>query len=194
MTNRFTTLAAAAALFTGFLVFAGFSGPARAEMKPLQTIAHWKVTADDTLCDASGEFRDGTLLEFSINMNRVLVISVVNEKWSIPKGSYEVVMQVDRAEPHTVEADASGSHVIWPIALSEANLNLLSYGRTLNVQIGKALVSYDLAHTEAVLKALVRCAIPRLQAANPFSGAAPKASAPDANPFVETPSNPFRRM
>jgi hypothetical protein len=190
MTNRFTTLAAAAALLIGL------SAPAMAvEITLLQTIGHWKVRTVDKLCIATGEFKDGTLLEFVINAKGALLVSVDNQNWSIPEGhDYEVVMQVDRAEAKTFRAAANKTYVYWQMPMTEASVNLLSYGRTLRAQIGKVAVTYDLALSEPALKAVFRCAAPHLDAANPFSNASPPAQSQPANPFVETPSNPYRRM
>src|SRR4051812_25934299 len=122
MTNRFTTLAAAAAFFLGF------SAPASAEMVPLQTIGHWQITADAALCKARGEYQDGTNLVFSINNKGGLGISIGNDAWAIPKGEYEITMQVDRAAPTDYAAWANTNYVLWFAPLDEATVNLLSYG------------------------------------------------------------------
>jgi hypothetical protein len=189
MTNRFTTLAAAVAIFVGF------SAPAAADdYVPLQSIGHWKIRANATVCDARGTFEDGTRLDFSINAHAAVVFTVVNPSWRIPEGKYDVVTQVDRSAQRTSEADAFGDHVMWWTPVTEETINLLSYGRTLSVKVGQTVLSYDLALSEAVFKALVRCAAPRIAAANPFANTAPQASAPPANPFAETASNPYRRM
>jgi len=180
-------LTAAAALFFGFY------GEARAAdgWTPLSKIGHWQIRHSSKVCDASGVFADGTRLEFSINANQVGLITVVDPKWSIPKGDYDVVTQVDRAPSSKVEAHGEDSWVMWQIPLTEASINLLSYGRTLYLKVGQQTVSYDLALTEAVWKALAKCAAPMMAAANPFAGSPPRTETPAS---TETPSNPFRRL
>jgi hypothetical protein len=182
-------LAAAAALFLGVV------GPARAaaEWTPLGKIGHWKIQATEKLCEASGAFRDGNLLEFTIGSSGVAIITVVDPKWRIPEGDYEIVTQVDRAPPQTFTASGKKSWVMWAIPLTEENINLLSYGRTLKVTLGQTVVSYDLALSEAAWKAVAKCAAPKMAASNPFSGTPPSAS-PGTPASTDTPSNPFRRL
>src|SRR4051812_7335171 len=109
MTNRFITLAAAAALFLGVY------GQARADnMVPITTIGHWQISADATLCKADGAYQDGTLLTFYINEKGAASIAVEHPKWSIPRGTYEIFMQVDRAPPTVHKATGNNSYVIWP--------------------------------------------------------------------------------
>jgi hypothetical protein len=187
-------LAASAALFVGFSVVAGFSGAARAEMKPLHTIGHWKITANDNLCLASGGYQNGTLLSFSINAKGGAMISVKNPGWHIPKGAYEIVTQVDRATPQRVKATAEDQFLVFEFWFNEPTINLLSNGRTMFLTIGTQSFEYDLMQSGAMLKALIACAGPRLASANPFNGTAPQARETPENPFVETPSNPYRRM
>jgi hypothetical protein len=192
MNFKLSTLAAAAALLVNC------SAPVMAgDYVPLRTIGHWQLRASDHVCDASGVFRDGTRLEFAINTKGALIISVVNPKWSIPKGVYDVVMQVDRAEAKTFAAEAHNAAVDWVIPLTEESLNLLSFGRTLYAKVGTQSFQYDLALSEPVIKALSACIGQRMASANPFAAqqsAAPPAAAPPANPFAETTSNPYRRM
>lgn len=198
MNSKLSTLAAAAALFTGFTVFAGFSAPARADMVPLQTIAHWQISADAELCKARGEYQDGTSLIFYLNSKGAASVGIENLKWTaLPRGSYEIVTQVDRTAPITNEGLGGPGWVNWQVPFNEATINLLSYGNMLYVQVGSQNYRYKLDRSEAVWKALAQCIAPRMAVANPFA-AGPQASAPaappDANPFAETHSNPYRRM
>jgi hypothetical protein len=186
--SRLLPLAAAAALFLGF------SSPAAAETKVLQKIGHWTIKAADGFCDASGLFQDGTLLEFTINAKRALMVSVVNPKWSIPEGRYQVEMQVDRSDLETFEAKANKTSVIWVIPTNEQSFNLLSHGRTLRARIEQTIVSYDLTYSESVVKALGQCAAPMMASANPFAGSPPAATSKTPPASTETPSNPFRRL
>lgn len=188
MTNRFTTLAAAATLFLGL------SGPSAAAGNTtlIEIVGHWKIQAAGALCEAVGEFDDGTTLSFLINSHGALMVAVINPNWRIPAGKYEVVMSVDRAEPGTFRASADGDYVYWQVPATEATLNLFSYGRALRAKIGQAYVSYDLRRSEAAIRALARCAAPRQETSNPFAGSRPPAA--DDNPFAETASNPYRRM
>jgi hypothetical protein len=123
-------------------------------------------------------------------------ISVMNERWSIPQGEYPVTLSVDRVPPVTFRGEAGDTgrvvSVWWKLTPDE--INLVSYGAVLNATVGKAEYQYRLVGSEAMLKALVKCAAERMGAANPYAGTAPQASAPPANPFAETTSNPYRRM
>jgi hypothetical protein len=103
-----------------------------------------------------------------------------------------VTAQVDRSKLVTFRAAAQDGWVLWQYEqyeLNEPTLNLLSFGRTLYVTIGTETYQYDLVRSEAMLKELLRCAIERMPASNPFAAAPPA-----ANPFAETASNPYRRM
>jgi hypothetical protein len=190
MTNRFTTLAAAAALFLGV---AGQARAAADDMTPYATVGHWQIKADAVLCTAHGEYQDGTYLDVSINAYGVATISMVDPKWNIPKGTYSVTSWIDRAPTETFTAKAEGIWVGWHLGLNEENINLLSYGNVLHVQIGSQTYNYKLDRSEAMLKALSKCAAPRIAAANPFAGS-PPAAASKTPASTETPSNPFRRL
>jgi hypothetical protein len=190
MTNRFTTLAAAAALFlnASTAVHAG-------DMTRLPSVDHWKMAADDEVCRAEGSYLNGTFLHFFINAKGGMYLGVSHPEWSIPDGSYNVTAQVDRAPATTFKANASDGWVVWEIVLNEHDLNLLSYGRTLSVTLGRWLYQYELTGTAAMLKALSKCAAARIAAANPnpFAGS-PPAAASKTPASTETPSNPFRRL
>jgi hypothetical protein len=186
MKNRFTTLAAAAAIFLGL------SAPASAadELVSLGKVGLWQVSADATLCRASLEYEDDAVLTFGINSKGGAGIAIENPKWSIPEGKYQVVSWVDRAKPTTFPATASGRAVIWEYPLNDEQFGLLSNGAVLHARIGRAEVRYRLDGSAAVLRALAGCAAERMRAANPFSGG----PAPAEDPFAETASNPYRRM
>lgn len=185
-------LAAAAALFTGFTVFAGFSAPATAgEMTSRGTVGPWEMTGGDKSCMARKADKNGTHLSFAINAHGEAMIAIENPNWKIPKGKYEVVTQVDRTEAQRVGAEAEDFFLIFGFHLNEPTLNLLSYGRTLSVTVGTQTYQYELTRTEAMLKALGQCAAPFMAAANPFAGSPPAARTPAS---TETPSNPFRRL
>jgi hypothetical protein len=182
-------LAAAAA------IFCGLSAPAAADdWTSLNKIGHWQIRSSERLCEASGVFRDGSLLEFTIGSSGVAIITVQDPKWRIPQGDYEIVTQVDRAPAQTFTATGSGTWVMWKIPLTEESINLLSYGRTLRITLGQMVISYDLALSEAAWKAVAKCAAPKMAAANPFSGSPPAAASKTPPASTETPSNPFRRL
>jgi hypothetical protein len=178
MTNHFTNLAAAAALFTGLSAPASAADP---EVS-LGTAGGWDMSADNDTCAGGKKYANGTSLIFD------------NPAWKIPKGTYPVVAQVDRAPPVTFQAHANGDLVALQWGISQDEINLVSYGAVFRVKIGRADYSYRLDGTAAMLQALGRCAVSRLAMANPFAGTAPQASAPPSNPFPETASNPYRRM
>jgi hypothetical protein len=190
MTNRFTTLAAAAALFLGVC------GQARAgdNMAPITTIGHWKLAASSKLCQASGKYADDTALEFSINDLGAAFISIVNPEWKIPKGDYEIASWIDGAPASTFKATAKDTWLFWQFNLNEANINRLSYGNVLHVQIGYQTFHYKLDRSEGMLKALGKCAAPKMAAANPFNGSPPASTSKTPPASTETPSNPFRRL
>jgi hypothetical protein len=186
---------AAVALLAGIsapALLAGVSAPASAsagDMVPYATIGHWQLSANDGLCKAAGEYENGTVLDFSINAWGVAMIGITNPKWRIPEGSYDVAAQVDRASLGTVSAKAKDTWLYFHFALNEPTINLLSYGKSMYVTVGRDRYQYDLVRSEAMLKALGACAGPRIKAANPFS-------APDAqaNPYKPAVSNPFVGM
>src|SRR5687768_8696313 len=122
MTNRFTTLAAAAALFIGL------SAPASAadELVLLGKVGLWQVSADATLCRASLEYEDDAVLTFGINAKGGAGIAIENPQWSIPEGKYQVVSWVDRSKPITFPATASGRAVMWEYPLNDEQFGLLS--------------------------------------------------------------------
>jgi len=189
MNFKLSTLAAAAALLVNC------SAPVMADSwTPFGTIGHWHLTASDKSCRARAEYQNGTYLSFALNGFGAAMISIENPGWHIPEGSYEVVTQVDRTAPEKVKATAQGDFLLFQFYFNEPTMNLLSYGRTLSVTVGTQSYQYNLVQSEAVLKALVKCVAPRLEAANPFAGQQSAAPPPAANPFAETTSNPYRRM
>jgi hypothetical protein len=189
MTNRFTTLAAAAALFIGL------SAPAAADMTSLGAVGPWQIAADAEVCQAVAPYKNGTQLYFFINANGALVLGVARPNWAIPAGNYQVSVGVDTTERRSHTAKAADGWIVWEIAASQDNFNLLSYGRTLYVTVGQQSYQYDLTRSEAMLKALGRCASERFVSANPFAGTpATREQSEQANPFAETASNPYRRM
>jgi hypothetical protein len=188
------TLAAAAALFTGFTVFSGFSSPASAgDWASRGTVGPWQMEATDKVCKARSFHKNGTQLHFAINAKGAAMIGITNPDWKIPEGSYDVVMQVDRAVPATFDATGKDHYVIFAVEFDEPTINLLSYGRTLFVTVGQQSYQYDLTMSEAMLKALGKCAAPMMAAANPFSGSPPAATS-NTPASTDTPSNPFRRL
>jgi hypothetical protein len=186
MTNRFTTLTA------GMAFCLALPAPALAEMAPIGTIGHWKLKADAELCHAAGPYENGTSLEFAINSHGAALISIKNSKWRIPaSSSYEVVAQIDQSVTKTFKAEASDTWVMWQIPFTKESINLLSYGQTLYVKVGEQEYQYTLFRSEAMLKALISCAGPRMAAVNRFGGTVSQAdAAPSTNPFSETASNP----
>jgi hypothetical protein len=181
MTNRFTTLAAAAALFIGL------TAPAAAgdDFVSLGSIGPWSLAADATVCRAEAAYKNGTSLDFFINSKGGAHMAVVHPNWNIPSGEYEVEVWVDRATATRFTAKATEGWVLWHFPLIERNVNLLSYGRTLYVKIGGQSYQYDLTRSKAMLEELARCAAARMTASNPFAGSPPPATAPaSSNPFV----------
>lgn len=186
MNFKLSTLAAAAALLVNC------SAPAMAGDWTLQgAVGPWQMETTDKVCKARTAYKNGTQLHFAINANGAAIIGITNPDWKIPKGSYDVVMQVDRAVPATVSATAKDHYLLFQVEFDEPTINLLSYGRTLFVTVGQQSYQYDLTMSEAMLKALAKCAAPLMASGNPF---AQSAAPPAANPFAETRSNPYRRM
>lgn len=188
MNFKLSTLAAAAALFACWLP------DARADTL-ITTIHHWKVTdsRELSLCRARGDYADGNYLDFYINKVGALSIALTNPKWNIPAGKYSVVSWIDRVSPTTFHAESEDNFVMWHPVLDDNAVGLISNGRTMYIRVGSETYSYDLAWSGQMLKAVAACAAKYMDAANPFAGQ-PSASAPPANPFAETTSNPYRRM
>jgi hypothetical protein len=191
MLSRFKlpTLAAAAALLVNC------SAPVMAEEVHVATVGHWEIYADETACMARGGYKNGTHLSFMSRSDGTATVGIENSNWKIPKGSYEVVTQIDRTAPQKVKAIAKDDLLIFDFYWNEPTINLLSYGRTLFVTVGAQSFQYELVRSEAMLKALSACVGQRMATANPFVGAS-KAPPPgfEPVPYAETPSNPYRRM
>src|SRR4051812_26544278 len=192
MTNRFTTLAAAAALFLGFSAAAS----AADDYVSLGTAGGWNISANSTGCLGRRDYANSTTLSFAIRTDGKGRISIWNDNWSIPKGKYPVNLSVDRFPPVTFEGETGDTGKVVSVwwKLSPDEINLVSSGAVLNATVGKAEYQYRLVGSEAMLKALVRCAADRMPSANPFADAPSAAAPPATNPFPETASNPYRRM
>jgi hypothetical protein len=177
MTNRFTTLAAAAFCLS-------LSAPASAgDFRPVTTVGGWSITADESTCIAKGQYDNGTSLAFVINASGQASISIENLKWRIPEGDYEVLVQVDRSAANRFKAAATGPWVFFNIQLVEHNINLLSQGRKLFVTVGQWVYEYQLVGSAAMLRGLGECAGQRMAAApNPFAGA--ESIPASSNPFA----------
>lgn len=183
------SLAAAAALFLSF------AAPARAtEWTQMRDVGPWTISATEGLCQGAAKFRNGTQLGFFFNADGEFWLSLSSPEWRIPNGEYEIASQVDRSERSTHKAKVIDNWIVWQIATTEHNNNLLSFGRVLYLTVGTRQYQYELVRSEAMLKALGECIAPQMASANPFRGGAPAAKAPSDNPFAETRSNPYRRM
>jgi hypothetical protein len=190
MTNRFTTLAAAAALLIGL---AGSARATGAEVS-LGAAGGWQMRADDEVCIGTMAFTNGTTLGFAVHVNGRGAIVIENKKWNIPKGDYPVVSSIDRTKPVTFKAKGDGQTVVWPWEIDEDEINLVSNGTVLRATVGRAEYTYRLNGSAEMLRALGRCASARLSIANPFAKAPSADQPPSDNPFPETASNPYRRM
>jgi hypothetical protein len=192
MKSTLLPLAAAAALFLGF------SAPASAadDYASLGKAGGWNIIANSIACLGGRDYANGTTLSFAIRTDGNGRISIWNDNWSIPKGKYPVTLSVDRVRPVTFEGETGDTGKVVSVwwKLSPDEINLVSYGAVLNVTVGKAEYQYRLVGSEAMLKALVRCAADRMSSANPFADAPSAAAPPATNPFPETASNPYRRM
>jgi hypothetical protein len=154
MTNFFPTLTAAAALFTGLSVPA-----AAGDYVSLGQVGGWNVHANHELCMSSKDFINDTELNFGIFADGQAVVQVGNPQWNIPKGTFKVVLSVDRTKPVTLNAVGEGKFVTWNWQLDADEINLMSNGMVLFAKIGKAEYSYRLEGSAAMLQTLVRCAI-----------------------------------
>jgi hypothetical protein len=189
MINRFTTLAAAAALFIGL------SGSAAvADQVKIGTAAGWSIYSDGVSCAGGREFANGTALSFVVGASGMGAIVISNSKWNIPDGDYSVVASVDRTKPAKFPAKAEGKHVVLIWIISQDEINIVSNGAVFRATVGQVEVAYPLNGSAEMLQAVGRCAVSRLSVSNPFANAAPPASTTPPNPFAETPSNPYRRM
>jgi hypothetical protein len=196
MTNRFTTLAAAAAIFLGF------SAPAAAAGSPTKShgaAGGWEIVSDSAGCAGSKVFANDTGLTFIFMFDGSTAISIGSEKWNIPKGEYPVTAAVDRAPTSKFRGHAGGRFVVLPWNMTADEANLIAYGAVLRVKIGSSEYAYRLDGSAAMLRGLVDCINRERQEANPFAAPLPPPGfemvAPTpANPFAETRSNPYRRM
>jgi hypothetical protein len=189
MTNRFTTLAATAALFIGLSGSAAAADPVK-----IGTAAGWTIYSGSDSCAGGREFANGTALSFVVGSSGVGAIVISNPKWNIPDGDYSVFASVDRTTPHKFPAKAEGKHVVLIWNINQDEINILSNGAIFRATVGQVDVAYPLTGSAEMLQAVGRCAVSRLSVSNPFANAAPPASTTPSNPFVETPSNPYRRM
>ncbi len=167
------------------------TGVARGDdLQKYSTVGAWSVDKGDNACVSSASYgHNKTSLLFSINKNgQSLLISIGNEKWSIPNGKYEVRSATDDNIPAKFEALGDGNLITIKTGLSQQAIDLLSKGSSLHIWIGSDEYAYGLQGSAAMLQSLVACAGQLARAANPFAG---QSSAPAAP--VSTPSNPFKR-
>lgn len=164
------------------------TGVARGEdLKPYTKVGAWEVLFDRRLCMASATYtHNDTVLSFGVTAGGIASIAILNPKWNIPEGKYEIRSAIDGGVPANFTANANNQIVSWSFTLGENNISLLSKGTTLHVYIGDTEYGYGLAGSAAMLSTLVQCASKIAADANPFNGQQPAAP-------VSTPSNPFKR-
>lgn len=184
------TLAAAAALFLGF------SAPASASGEPVKyaTVRNWEIYSNGTYCTANAKYENGSSLQFNFDTEGRANIAIWNSRWKIPKGTYQVVVAVDRTPPKTFRAEADGYYVMMPWELNEEQINIMSNGVVFRATVGRELYEYSLAGSREMMHSLGRCVADLSpSSADPFSTSPPAARA-ETPASTDTPSNPFRRL
>ncbi|GEO43494.1 hypothetical protein SAE02_76420 [Skermanella aerolata] len=177
MTNRFVTLAAAAAFCLSL------SSPAlAADYVPLGNAGGWNISSDGSVCAGSQDFTNDTALTFIISAKGKAVIFIQNNAWNIPKGDYSALVSVDRGNPTVFAGMAEGKVVALPWQLRADQVTMMSSGKLLKITVGTQAYSYMLDGSAAMLAALGRCAGSLMNAANPFAGVAGMPSS--SNPFA----------
>lgn len=185
------TLAAAAALFTGFMAPAS---AAASDFTSLGTAGGWSISADHEFCHALKTFANGSSLNFGLFNDGRARIYIDNENWNIPEGNYPVVVSVDRMAPTTFDAKAKGNVVSLAWKLTADEINIMSSGAVFRATVGRQSYQFNLAGSAEMLKALGQCISTRMAAANPFAGTPPAAASKTPPASADTPSNPFRRL
>jgi hypothetical protein len=185
------TLAAAAALFTGFTVFSGFSAPAHAEPQEISVVEGWHIFKNKTWCSGGALFKNDTGLAVNIGVSGAATIVFSNDHWDIPEGKYPVVVAVDRMAPTTFQATGKGTLISLRWSMDADEINIMSNGAVFRATVGRETLEFSLAGSAAMLEAVGRC-VGQIAAANPFS--APHAATDKTPASTDTPSNPFRRL
>jgi hypothetical protein len=186
------TLAAAAALFTGFTVFAGLSSPARAEeSQEISVVEGWHIFKNKTWCSGGALFKNDTGMAVNIGVSGSATIVLSSDHWDIPEGKYPVVVAVDRMAPATFQAKGKGTLVTLQWSMDADEINVMSNGAVFRATVGREILEFSLAGSTAMLEAVGRC-VGQLASANPFAGSPAASKTPPAS--TETPSNPFRRL
>ena len=147
-------------------------------------VAGWDVSPGEDICSAERNFGGEYNLIFGMMPNGVSGISILNRKWSIPKGEYPIRVWVDNAAQVDFTATAAGPLLTFQYKLNEASYNLFSRGVKLNIIIGEDHYWFGLSGSASMMDALLKCASGMRKAANPFS---------DQTAPVSNPSNPFKR-
>jgi hypothetical protein len=191
MTNRFTTLAAAAAIFLGL------SAPAAADpLSVLGSAGGWRIKGNHEACVGDRWFAEnGTTLAFAVYVSGSAAILIQNRLWDIPAGTYPVTVSIDRGSSATFQTSfyAKEQALVLDWNLTADQISVVAGGSVFYAKVGFANYQYSLSGSAEMLRAVMDCVGGLRRAANPFAGA-PSAAAEPANPFAETASNPYRRM
>lgn len=182
-----STLAAAAALLVNCVA------PAMADDRvSLGMVGGWEISKHPSWCSGTGHFANGTWLGFNIGTTGAATIVIANDRWNIPKGSYPVVVSVDRTQPVTFTGHADGVSVTMPWNATADEVNIMSSGAVFRAKVGAVSYEYGLVQSAAMLRAVIGCVADLATFGNPFANVRPDTASD--NPFAETASNPYRRM
>ena len=191
MTNRFTTLAAAAALFLSL------SAPAAAApLSVLGSAGGWTIKGNHEACVGDRSFAEnGTTLAFVAYVSGSAAIYIQNRRWNIPAGTYPVTVSIDRGASATFKTSfyAKEQALVLDWNLTADQIRVVAGGAVFYAKVGSANYQYSLSGSAEMLRAVMDCV--------GGSGARPtrspghaSATGEPSNPFAETPSNPYRRM
>jgi hypothetical protein len=144
------------------------SSPASAATIQTYKVANWDVgaysnnnTGRFTHCAASGRYRNGLTLIFSVTEKLDWGISFLNPEWNIREGRViDIEYQIDNGRVNRATARAVSSRQIVAKLPDSADLfNQFRYGSRLLVSINDGRsVPFNLSDTNAMLTEVLRCA------------------------------------
>jgi hypothetical protein len=167
MTNRFTTLAATAALFIGF------SGPAVAANKTvaLGTVGGWKILSLSNTCFGEALFENETRLTHALYPGGKALLFVRKDQWDMPNGPVTVFASIGELPASPLQAKAEGKFLYIPWLINEDEIEFLASGPfVLHLKIDQVDYSYNLRGSAEMMRALLKCRENLDRGANPVTG------------------------
>jgi hypothetical protein len=135
-------------------------------------------TGEFSHCAASGKYRSGVTVLFSVHKQWTWEMSFVHPDWQLPSGStYDIAFNIDDMSPLTARAIAiHPQQVRVPLGDTPELFKRFQRGRELRVGTAGQTFTFNLRQTNQVLQELLRCTATAgkespTTAANPFSPA-----------------------